>query len=273
MGEGERYQEFKPPAALRPFVRTLWTYAAPAPEPTVQRIAPDGCPELILDIGAPYEEQGDDGVFRLQPRALFAGQMTRPLALRPVGPVELVAVRFEPDGARDWLERPLAEATDRRLDMTARLAGVAAPAGDTEGQVATMVRLLEDHRRRLDWSVDPVVRAEIEAAATVRPGPRRSPGEQRALQRRFADRVGVPPRLLRSIFRFRRVFDHAAEPGPEALGWLEAGLEAGYFDQPQMARDFRRFLGCTATEWARDQTGLARRLASQSYKPGPLSPH
>jgi hypothetical protein len=273
MEAGDRYQEFDPPAALRPFVRTLWTYAAPAPEPTVQRIAPDGCPELVLDIGAPYEEQGDDCVFGLQPRALFAGQMTRPLALRPVGPVELVAVRFEPDGARDWLERPLAEATDRRLDMTARLAGVTAPAGDPAGQVRVMVRLLEEHRRRTAWSLDPVVRAEIEATASDRPGTDRSPTDQRALQRRFRDRVGVPPRLLRSIFRFRRVFDLAAEPGPEALGWLEAGLEAGYFDQPQLARDFRRFLGCTATEWARDQAGLARRLASQSYKPGPLSPH
>ena len=199
--------------------------------------------------------------------------MTRPLALRPVGPVELVAVRFEPDGARDWLGHAAAEATDRRLDMTARLAGVSAPAGDPEAQVAVMVRVLEDHQRRVGWSLDPAVRAEIEAAAADRPGTDRSPGEQRALQRRFRDRVGVPPRTLRSIFRFRRVFDLAAEPGPEALGWLEAGLEAGYFDQPQLARDFRRFLGCTATEWARDQVGLARRLASQSYKPGPLSPH
>ncbi|MGZ9099223.1 MAG: AraC family transcriptional regulator [Brevundimonas sp.] len=273
MGEGDRYREFDPPAALRPFVRTLWTYAAPAPAPTVQRIAPDGCPELILDIGAPYEEQGDDGGFRLQPRALFAGQMTRPLALRPAGPVELVAVRFEPDGARDWLGRPAVEATDRRLDMTARLAGVAAPAGHPEGQVQVMVGLLDDHRRRAAWSLDPAVRAEVEAAAADRTPPVRSPGDQRALQRRFRDRVGVPPRLLRSIVRFRRVFDLAAAPGPEALGWLEAGLEAGYFDQPQLARDFRRFLGCTATEWARDQAGLARRLASQSYKPGPLSPH
>jgi hypothetical protein len=34
-----------------------------------------------------------------------------------------------------------------------------------------------------------------------------------------------------------------------------------------MARDFRRFLGCTATEWAREQMELARQLASQSYKP------
>ena len=271
MGEGERYQEFEPPPALRPFVRTLWTWAAPAPEPTIQRIAPDGCPELILDIGAPYEEQGEDGVFRLQPQALFAGQMTRPLALRPVGPVELVAVRFEPDGARDWLRHAAAEATDRRLDMTARLAGVTARAGDPAAQVEIMVRLLEDHRRRHAWSLDPTVRVELEAAFTDQPSPVRSAADQRALQRRFRDRVGVPPRMLRSILRFRRVFDHAQ--GPDALGWLEAGLEAGYFDQPQLARDFRRFLGCTATEWARDQVGLARSLASQSYKPGPLSPH
>jgi hypothetical protein len=79
----------------------------------------------------------------------------------------------------------------------------------------------------------------------------------------------VSPRLLRSVFRFRRVFDRAADPG-EAEGWLSAGLEAGYFDQPQMARDFRRFLGCTATQWARDQVGLARAIASQSYKRGPI---
>lgn len=270
-GEGERYEEFEPPASLRPLVRTIWTYAAPAPEPVVQRIAPDGCPELVVDIGAPYEEQGDDGLFRLQPRALFAGQMTRPLVLRPVGPIELVAVRFEPDGARDWLGLPLAQATDRRLDMVGRLADVAPPAGDPQAQVEVMTRWLEAQRQAGDWRIDPTVRAEIEAAHGDRRPPARSPTEHRALQRRFRDRVGVPPRLLRSILRFRRVFDHAAGPG--AASWLEAGLEAGFFDQPQMARDFRRFLGCTATGWAREQVGLARRLASQSYKPGPLSPH
>ncbi|MBU3971626.1 MAG: helix-turn-helix domain-containing protein, partial [Alphaproteobacteria bacterium] len=128
-----------------------------------------------------------------------------------------------------------------------------------------------EHRRRHAWSLAQAVRAELAAAFADRPPPVRSAADQRALQRRFRDRVGVPPRMLRSILRFRRVFDHAQ--GPDALGWLEAGVEAGYFDQPQLARDFRRFLGCTATEWARDQVGLARSLASQSYKPGPLSPH
>ncbi|WP_420480064.1 AraC family transcriptional regulator [Brevundimonas sp. FT23028] len=272
-GEGERYQEFQPPAALRPFVRMIWTYADPDPAPVVQRIAPDGCPELIFDLGAPYEEQGEDGSWTLQPSAIFAGQMTRPLALRPVGPTELVAIRFEPDGARDWLGRPLVEATDRRLDMVRRLAGFSARAGDPEAQVEAFSGWLADQRRRSEWRSDPLVRAEIEALAAEAGPTARSPADQRALQRRFADRVGVSPRMLRSIFRFRRVFDHAAHPGlPGAEGWLGAGLEAGYFDQPQMARDFRRFLGCTATEWAREQQALARAIASQSYKPAPDHP-
>jgi len=268
----ERYEEFDPPAGLRPFVRTIWTYASPSPSGAVQRIAPDGCPELILDIGQPYEEQGSDGVFRLQPRALFAGQMTRPLALRPVGPVELVAVRFEPDGARDWLGCSAHLAVDCRLDMTGRLKGVTAPAGNPAGQVATMVDVLEIARIRSRWALDPVVRAEIDAAQHERQPQARDPASQRALQRRFRDRVGIPPREFRSILRFRRVFDHVADPEADAVSWLEAGLEAGYFDQPQMARDFRRFLGCTATEWARDQVELALSLASQSYKPSPHSP-
>ena len=267
-GEEERYEEFDPPASLRPFVRPIWTYSAPEPGRGVQRIAPDGCPELVVDIGSPYEEQGPDGAFRLQPRALFAGQMTRPLALRPAGPVELVAVRFEPDGARDWLARPMIEATDRRLDMGDRLSDVRPPAGDPKAQVRSMAEWLEARRRVEGWEIDAGVRAGIATIEDDAASPR-SAAARRAMQRRFRDRVGIPPRLLRSILRFRRVFDLAA--GPEAVGWLEAGLEAGYFDQPQMARDFRRFLGCTATEWAREQVGLARALTSQSYKPGPLA--
>jgi AraC-like DNA-binding protein len=272
-GAGERYDETEPPEALRPWVRKIWTYASPNPSRTLQRIAPDGCPELILDIGMPYEEAGEDGAFRLQPSRIFAGQMTRPMAIRPVGPVELVAIRFEPDGARDWLGMPLSEATDRRLDMVVRLDALTAPAGDPEGQVAVMVDWLEGQRLKGDWTIDPLIRAQVAAMETGQSTPERSPTEQRTLQRRFADRVGVSPRMLRSVFRFRRVFDRVAEGGPEAVDWLEAGLGAGYFDQPQMARDFRRFLGCTATEWARDQVELARRIASQTYKTGPLSPH
>ena len=265
---GDRYQEVVPPPALRPFVRMIWTYEAAEPTGDVQRIAPDGCPELILHAAEPYEEQAPDGSWRTQPRTLFAGQLTRPLALRPTGPVDLIAVRFEPDGARDWFGRPMTEATDRALDASGLVLDLERP-DDRAARLAAILRWLEDRSR--SWRIDPLVRDRIDAAAAALPLPSISPTERRALQRRFRDRVGAPLQTLSSVFRFRRIFDHAAHVGEvvdrEAGDWLRAGLEAGYFDQPQMARDFRRFLGCTATEWARGQMALARRIASQSYKP------
>lgn len=76
-----------------------------------------------------------------------------------------------------------------------RLAGLTAPAGDPEGQVSAFVAWLEGQKAEQGWSLDGLVRAEIEAASDDRPSPDRSPSEQRALQRRFADRVGVSPRM------------------------------------------------------------------------------
>ena len=93
----------------------------------------------------------------------------------------------------------------------------------------------------------------------------------RAGQRRFLKRVGIPARTLRAILRFRKVFDAIDADGEG--GWVAAALAAGYFDQPQMARDFRRFLGLTATEWARQKAGLARALVSHSYKPKDPASH
>lgn len=263
------YLEIEPPTSLRPFIRCLWAYMDPDPKGAVQRIAPDGCPELVMDFGAPYAEQGRDGVYYNQPMVLLAGQITRPMLIRPTGPVGVIAARFEPDGARDFLKAPLSSITDERIDVGTRFADFTLPEGSLEGRLYDLLQALaarlEDLRHCENWSLDPVVRAEIEAIAADHSTTRNSGSDNRALQRRFADRVGISPRALRSIHRFRKVFEHAdLEGGP---AWLEAGLEAGYFDQPQMARDFQRFLGCTATQWAAGQVELARKLASQSYKP------
>ena len=246
---GETYDELAPPPGLAPFIAKLWSYRADAPSGAVQRIVPDGCCELILHLGAPYQEQAPDGSWRVQPRALFAGQLTRPLALRPTGPVRVLAARFTPDGARPFLGLSLSEATDRTLDVTA---GMLPPPAD----LAMLAAALERRRADEDWAIHPAVRGVLEGGA--------SDLGARALQRAFLDRVGVSLQTIRSIRRFRQVFERAETP--DAGAWLKAGLDAGYFDQPQLARDFRRFLGCTAGEWAREQVELARTLATESYK-------
>ena len=268
----ELYREYPPRPALRGYIRCVWTYETQAggdPQP----VPPDGCTELIVHIGQPYSEVSSPGTPR-QPPILFAGQLTRPLTLRGPRRVRLLGVRFEPDGARAFIGRSLGATTDKRLDLR-----------EEHGPKATL--LLRRIRAGISWNqrialaqnyvlavisgspvgIDAQVREavhklqyDIDTKSVFLAG--------RTLQRRFKEYVGVSPRTLATLFRFRRLFN--AIDRPEHPGWLEAALAVGYFDQPHMAKYFRRFLGCTATEWASRKIGLATMLAqpvSESYKP------
>ena len=81
---------------------------------------------------------------------------------------------------------------------------------------------------------------------------------ERQLQRRFAEVVGISARSLGVVVRLRRVFD-ALRDAPWS-SWSERAQAAGFFDHPQMARDFRRLLGKAPSQWARAGRGLATSL-------------
>ena len=256
-----RYEEFAPPPALVPYVHCLWVFEGQdAAEP--QRIVPDGRCELILHWRGPYRER-IDGEWRIQARAMFAGQLTRPLHLLRREPAGLVAVRFRAAGAKVFLHQSLAQITDRWVAVTD------APDVSTAPDEAARLALAADYvtSRLRPELFDAKVAA---AVAELRASEGRVPLEElcakaglsaRALQRRFSDCVGVSPRMLASVIRFRRVF--AALQEPDVTNWTNAAQAAGYFDHAQMARDFRRFLGCSPGEFLRAERGLSASLAER----------
>ena len=111
-----RYEKFAPPDAIASHVHRLWLFEG-TEDGAEQAVPPDGRCELIAHVGVPYEERGDDGLWREQPRLLFAGQLTRPLVLRAHGAVTVVAVRFTPAGAWAFAGRPLSSCTDLSDDL------------------------------------------------------------------------------------------------------------------------------------------------------------
>jgi AraC-like DNA-binding protein len=76
---------------------------------------------------------------------------------------------------------------------------------------------------------------------------------RRHLAARFADDVGLAPKAVGRVLRFRRVISLLdGEDGPRRLAEIAAA--GGYCDQPHLNRDFRALAGCTPGEY------LARRL-------------
>ena len=253
------YTELPPHPALAQHVRCIWVFESGAsdafgsPVDELQTIVPDGHPELLLHYGDLFSEVSND-VTVVQSRALFAGQIAQPLVLQPGATAGVIGVRFRPAGARALLGMSMAENTDCRLDLTQvwgrdaeLLLEEVHAAHDADGRARVVERFLIRRLANARLTPDAALSACIEqlhlagGGITVDALAARCQLSGRQLERRFLREVGIPPRLLASIFRFRRLFD-LLEQGQTGR-WSDAALSAGYFDQAHMIRDFKRFAG------------------------------
>ena len=248
-----RYAEFAPRADLASHVACVWLFEGRDADED-QRIAPDGCCELIVHRGEPYQERQADGRLTRQPPSLLAGQLTRPLHLRAEGDVKVVGVRFRTTGAHAYAGVPMSGLTDRRAPWTAVDLSADDEAGRLDQIQDHVAAEIARHAVPPDPLIDDAV-ARLEAGASVEDLCRETGLSARGLQRRFAVRVGISPRMLAAVIRFRRVFEALREATTET--WSDAAQAAGYFAHPQMARDFRRFVGCTPSRFVAARPGLS----------------
>ena len=86
-----QYREFEPVGTLSGYVECFWLLeGAIASVAAPERLLPDGCVELIVNLGARFREFDEAGRSALQPACLVVGQMTRPVLVAPTGTVELL---------------------------------------------------------------------------------------------------------------------------------------------------------------------------------------
>jgi AraC-like DNA-binding protein len=229
-----RYREFTPGEDASRFVDCFWVLEGAAPG-VVQRVVPDGRPELILNLGQPFESL-QNGYWRAQPHCFLAGQLTGPLLLRAPDVTRIMGVRFRPGGAAQLLGMPVGELTDRVVaadDLGLKRLAECSNLPDLEGALLGLERgsadpLVDEAARLLSGSLD-----VSDAAALLGVS-------RRQLERRFKTRVGMSPKYFARIRRFQRVF-HAMEE--DSAGWVDAAADCGYYDQAHLIRDFRAFAG------------------------------
>ena len=218
---------------------------------------PDGCADLIVGI---------PGV----PGAAVVGTMRTAAVVPVAGRVDLFGIRFRPGAASVFLGVPLAELAGRRVALeelwgagAARAADLLEPA-DLGGRTAAAEHLLLARRgARAACQGDLVARAVAllrqarggvgvrETAAALGVGERR-------LQRAFDHAVGLGPKTLARVLRFRRVVRAIgrARVAGAPIPWAALALEAGYADQPHFIREFRALAGLTPARWLAEQRAV-----------------
>jgi AraC-like DNA-binding protein len=242
----------EPPPQLADSVKTIWCARGTRREfETPDPIVPDGCVEIIFNLGDPFidADAGDP-----QPRDLIAGQMTRPVVAVPTGDVDLIGVRFKTGRAGAALRVPMWQLQDRLIAASAVMTGVDALAQDLrqvsgEQWLNHLTRSL--HARLAPIDVNSLTAVDhaltiIDAArgnVSIERVATRVGVTRRHLERQFRDHVGLGVKQLARIARVHSVLDLLQQQ--PAMSGAEIAVACGYSDQAHMIRECQQLAGRT----------------------------
>ncbi len=229
------YSEQAPAPALAGWVECLWQARRDAPA-TEWVVPPDGCLDIV------YSRE-------LGLRAV--GAMTVEQRFEFAGPLESVGVRFRPGMAGAFLKLPADLLTDDWAaleDLWGASARQLRRRLEDAPTAAGRLRALADALVPPKDAAGPVERAlhfltAANGAGDVDWMARQAGLSPRQFRRRCLEQAGLGPKRLARVLRFRYASRLAAAAGrPD---WSAIAVEAGYFDQAHLIRDFREFTGRT----------------------------
>ena len=252
----------RPRAQLAPFVSQLW-YGQGQVNYRRDRILPGGASFLLINLG-PTQYRIDPGP--PERRVAFddiwlSGLQQTPIDTEAPHGSALLGVVFRGHGLRPWLHADAEHVSDRTLPLTDLLGDGVLRLRDrlleTPSVEARFVVLEDWLASRLlprfapspliDWALAAIESSDgsvgIEDLAV-------QAGVSRAhLSRRFRLEVGLTPKTLARVHRFRAAIDWLSRQ--PRIAWGELADRCGYYDQSHLIRDFRDFSGMAPGDFIR----------------------
>ena len=254
------------PERLAGVVEGIWYFEGWLSE-LRERHFPHGRVELVVQLGPLYRQVVGDRTETFTPTCVSGLLLGPDVIEAPPGPSAVLGARLHPGGAFAILGRPLHELTGLTADLedvvhrsAAELAERCAAAPTPEGRLRKAAAWLEE-RRRAHAGPDPAVAwmaRELErrsGAVAIGRLRERTGWSKSRLTAVFREQIGVPPKTLARILRFRRALELVHREDDDLSS---VALAAGYYDQPHFNSEFRELSGFTPTEY------LARRRYPES---------
>lgn len=247
-----QYEEIEPSPDLQPFVKCFWQLEGQQDLTHVERIVPDGRMELIIEFGDLFERL--DAGPSVQQRSTIAGQIFKPIFLRPTGKTTgMFAVRFRPQGFTAIFEVKAEEFREKFVlseDVFGKVAceieEKICTATSSQERVRIMENFLRSHLQK-SRTFDKYTRTAADLFS-------HSPDENhilkltrefgiglRQFERQFKGQVGMSASQFIKISRFQRVIStKLARP---EMSFSELAVENGYYDQSHFSREFKDLSG------------------------------
>ena len=252
------YLERAPAPGLRPWVRSLWYCCAPSVAHSYERVLPNGCIQIVLNLAGDFlTDCGEDLQERRLPRAIVVGarQSYELIATRDLA--ELAGVVLEPGGfvglfreRADLLFQTSIAAQDlcRSNFCLDRILEAQTPAAKLHCLECLLDEMAAQPADRSDL-VRGALRFLKQPNASVKECAKAASVSERHLSQVFREQVGLSPKAWCRVQRFQTAIRHLH--GGLEVSWVDLALRCGYYDQAHFINDFRAFSGINPTTYSR----------------------
>ncbi len=257
-----------PSEPLSRYVMMLWYVAGEMPY-RVEKILPTGTIELIINLAAPYRVRpGGDPRRESDSKQIWVAGFQTSFLVNEASEhwVNTIGASFRPGGAYPVFGFPVLELSDQVVELdlvwgseAGRIRERVLSAGDVPAMFAAFEQALLERMQAGNRAFQLVSHAAGLIAAAGRIPSMAILSEQIGISQKhlihqFKKFVGVTPKSLARIQRFRKALD-AAAPGRE-INWARLALDCGYYDQAHFNRDFQAFSGLSPSEYLRLRSSI-----------------
>ena len=243
------YREFLPHPQLRSYIDAYWTVRIDGQEyhpPVTDRILPDGCVDIILNLGTAVPVVSSHII--LQSDAVYlVGAMTRFSLTRLHAGAWLLGIRFKPGCFNAFYHFSLQSLTDRvqLFDPAFKVDHDAFSGSDF---VQTLDHCLMQRISGVEHTLLPVIADiyDLKGQVSVDRIAKKHFIENRRLERSFKQHTGLTPKAFANLVRFRFALQRIKQRHESSL--LEIAFDMGYYDHAHLANEIRKYTGLTPSQ-------------------------
>jgi AraC-like DNA-binding protein len=240
------YREYTPHIALQPYIDAYWTMENKGNTPVSARILPDGCVDIIINLGDDYITETGGFVMQHE-RACLVGTMTTYKQGVAMPGAILAGIRFRPGTFSLFFGFDvLHEVTDIAVEL--------------ERKMTPTVYTLDGLKEKLDSFLLPKIPAQPSLLLPLIADMQNSRGQvsvtalqqkyfitARKLERSFRQHVGISPKAFLNFVRCRAAYD-ALKTNKGTRNIAAVAYEYGYYDHAHLLKDIKKFAGSTPSQ-------------------------
>jgi AraC-like DNA-binding protein len=265
------YLERRPVAPLNRCIRVLWYVQGDDFPDGRERILPNGCVQVILNLKRDYLcECSEIGAAFLLPPALVVGARSHYEIIDTSDMGELMGIAFYPGGFTPFA----ADAADGFSNQSVALEDVwgrdARAIRDRLREMPTPQAKLDalecflidrfrkklERKRVVEFALQRFTRNPV--VASVKQVAGETGWSERRFSQIFREEVGLAPKVWCRIQRFQRVVRQLHDSIDIRLA--DVALDCGYYDQSHLANEFRAFSGIDATSYTNRRSRWAGQI-------------